>query len=244
MRWGPWHKKKPEIEPAQARLPENETLRIIADHLTELSGEPWHVEENRVRGPGRTAVTLGDDHPAAEGHLDLVFVLDTERPDETSIPDCVTGHGDTTHEKIEIAAGIWSSTSAGALLELRDQKGTFADHYVAHDPDGFPGRHAIHGAIIGWGEGPEHEAAQQWALDHPLLPVIAPALTAAGLDRDRLVGVKIFFGSSDGRATAEVRVNGRACEPAADALLALDWPRPYPGSAYARTFAVLVHPGE
>jgi hypothetical protein len=100
------------------------------------------------------------------------------------------------------------------VLELMERNGEFATHLGPDDPDGFPGWHAIHGGIIGWGLGERYQTVKDWAMNHPLLPALAPALTREPFERDHLIGVKLFFGSYDGVETAEVRVNGRVHEPA------------------------------
>jgi hypothetical protein len=243
MKWRSWGDRKQATggEGAPERLQERETLEIVAARLTALSGAPWRVEGGRVRNEGRLAVDLGHDHAGTAGHLDLVFVLDTERPEDTSLPDCVAGFGGTARESVERAVEIWATTSGAAVLELLDPGGRFATHFGPGEDGGFPGWHAIQGGITGWGAGSDHDAVQQWTADHGILPVIAPALSRAGLARDRLIGVKIFFGTYKGTDTAEVRVNGRVCEPAGQALLAQPWPRPAEGGSYARTYAVLVH---
>jgi hypothetical protein len=87
-------------------------------------------------------------------------------------------------------------------------------------------------------------ASYRWTAGHPLLPALAPVLAAEGFERDRLTGIKIFFGNHNGQEIAEVCVNGRVSEAASQALLALDWPRRDVGGAYARTFVLLVHADE
>jgi hypothetical protein len=228
----------------EERLPDAEVLAIVAERLNLLGGGPWLADgEWGVRGPGRTAVVLGADHVGSVGHLDLHFVVDTGIPGETVVPDCATGYGGTVRDKVSRAVETWASTTAVTLLELAEPKGRFATHLPVGGDDGFPGRHAIHGGIVGWSTGPDHGAVRDWAADHPLLPALAPALPAGRFSRDYLVGVKFFFGSRDGEDMAEVRVNGQVSKRASRALLGLDWPRTDSGVAYARTFALLVHPG-
>ncbi|MEY9877807.1 hypothetical protein ABH931_007331 [Streptacidiphilus sp. MAP12-33] len=241
MGWGPWGRKKAD----QAPEPDPVTLivlRQLAERLDARSGSPWRVQGDRVHGPGRTAIMVTHEHEGTEGHVDLLVVLDTDRPEATSIPDCVSGFGATREEKLTRAVEMWVSTSGAALLEMLEQRGWHGSRFAPQDPTGFPGWHAVQGGVVGWGVGPEHERAMRWAADQDLLPLVAPALRAEGLPRDELVGVKLFFGSLKGNERAEVRVNGQECPAASAALLAADWPRPAEGGSYARTYAILVHP--
>lgn len=114
--------------------------------------------------------------------MDLTIVLDTDRPEQTSLPDCVSGFGPTPEAKRERAVQMWATTTGAAVLEMPGQRGRHGAHFPAEDPDGFPGRHAFQGGIVGWGAGPEHSSVQRWAADRALLRLIAPALTA---DRPR-----------------------------------------------------------
>jgi hypothetical protein len=243
MGWMPWRRgagRTPYDD--RERLPDAAVLELVAGKLTEVSGRPWQVKGSAVEGPGSAAVVLGHDHPGSSGHFDLVYLVDRDRPRETAVPDCVTGHGPTAETKAATAVAAWATTTAVTLLELQEQTGAFADHMRAGSPDGLPGWHAVHGGIIGLGSGTDRAGVQQWVLDHPLLPALAGALTADALPADRPTGVKIFFGSNAGRETAEVRVNGQVHEQATAALRALPWPRAATGAAYARTFVLLVHP--
>lgn len=255
MGWGSWRRKHrggsvgPASAPtpsgvAEERLPDAEVLAVVAERLTELGGKPWRVEGGWAKGPGSTAVVLGEEHTGTAGHLDLLFVLNTDRPETTTVVDCVVGYGTTVRDKIHRAVETWATTTAVTLLELLEHKGRLADHLPSHAGDGFPGWHAIHGGIIGWGTGEGHGAVQDWAAGHPLLPALAPALAAEGFERDHLIGLKLFFGSHNGKDTAEVRVNGQVSGTASQALLGLDWPRRDTGGAYARTFVLLVHADE
>lgn len=224
----------------EARLPEDVVLGMVAHHLSGAMGKPWRVEGAMAKGPGTVGVVLGEDHTGHPGHLDLDFVLNVDRPEDTTISDCVAGYGSTTEHAVERAIQIWLGTTGSALLELLAQDGSFAGHFAADDPDGFPGWHAIHGGIIGWGAGDDHNAAQRWAADNPLPPKLAPALNGT-FERDYLIGIKAFFGGGQGAETAEVRVNGVNHEAATRVLADLDWPRPSDGMSYARTFMLLVH---
>ncbi|MEU6714677.1 DUF6348 family protein [Nonomuraea sp. NPDC046802] len=215
-------------------------LGRVAGRLATATGWAWQVEDDRVKGPGTVAVALGDDHTGSADHVDLDFVLNVDRPEDTTIADCVVGYGGTTEEVADRAVGIWLDTTGSAVLELLTQEGRFAAHFGSEDPDGFPGWHAIHGGIVGWGTGDHHDLVQEWAVGHVLLPHLAPALKGT-FECGQLVGLKAFFGGGDGREIAEIRVNGVRHEAGSRALAELDWPRPEDGMSYARTFVLLVH---
>lgn len=223
------------------RLPDAVILDKLAARLAAASQRDWHVDGDVVRGPGTVGVTLGEDHTDEPGHLDLNFVLNLERPDTTTLTDCVMGYGGTVEESVDRAIGTWLDTTGSAVFELLVQDGSFAGHFGADDPRGFPGWHLIHGGIVGWGSGPEREAVQLWAQDHPLAPALAPVLRKdLELTGGQLVGIKVFFGGREGADTAEVTVNGEVHETAGAALAELDWPRPVDDLSYARTFLLLV----
>ncbi|MFJ5927396.1 DUF6348 family protein [Kitasatospora sp. NPDC092948] len=217
----------------------------MADELSALHGEPWRVEEAdglEVRGPGALAVRIGEPHRTRAEHLDLVFLVDRDRP-ETAVTDCVNRTRGGEDYPLRRGIELWAATTAVSLIELVAHNGRFAGHLDPHDPDGMPGWHAIHGGTVGWGVGERHHVVQDWLLRNPLLPALAPAL-GGDLGRDQLVGVKVVFGSRDGMDTADVRVGGEEHAAASAALAALDWPRfaeDEPGESYARTFILLVH---
>ncbi|TQF04843.1 hypothetical protein E6W39_24700 [Kitasatospora acidiphila] len=223
-------------------LPAPAVLAILAEELTAVSGTAWRSDGELVLGPGRSAIALTDEH-GGPGHLDLVYLVDVQQPDETAIPDCVTGHGPTPEARVRNAIDAWLGTTGAALLELANQQGRFATHRPAGHPEGLPGWHAILGGITGIGVGAQHDAVQSWTAGQALLPALAPALTADGLPRDRLVGIKLFFGSAHGEETAEVRILGEVAPAASAALAALPWPRPADGGSFARSFVLLVHKG-
>lgn len=218
-------------------------LGLVADQLSAAMGAPWEVRDGMAKGPGTLAVVLGADHTGHPSHLDLDFVLNVNRPHETTISDCVTGYGSTPEQVADQAVRMWLGTTGSAVLELLVQDGSHAVHFAPGDPGGLPGWHVIHGGINGWGVGDEHDAVQMWAVQHPLLPHLAPVLKGT-FDRELLVGVKLVFGGGEGSEVAEVRVGGVGHEAASRALAELDWPRPQRGFSYARTFALLVHPDE
>jgi hypothetical protein len=233
-----------DFRSADARLPDAVVLGVVAERLTELSRKPWRVEGSLARGPGSLAVALGEDHTGSAGHLDLVFLLNVDRPDETDVADCSTGFGGTTLQKVERAVDSWIGTTASTVIELLEQQGRLAEHLPASNPEGYEGWHAIQGGITGWGVGDDHEQVRDWAAEHPLLPALSWALGTETLPREHLVGIKVFFGSANGQDTAEVRVNGQVSPAASRAILDLPWPRAATGASYARTFALLVHTEE
>lgn len=151
--------------------------------------------------------------------------------------DCLVGYGSSPRERAQFAAHLWANTTAGAWLELAySLRGQFADHYRGDDAGGFPGWHAVGGAILGFGGGDTASQLQQWWLNNPVLPAVAEALRGAIPDRHP-VGLKIFFGGDD---VAEVRVNGEPSERASRALAALPWPRLEP-AGFVRSYLVLLH---
>ncbi|MGC4936896.1 DUF6348 family protein [Kribbella sp. DT2] len=223
------------------RLPNAVILEKLAVKLAAASRREWHVDGELVRGPGTVGVTLGEDHTDDPGHLDLNFVLNLDRPDTTTLADCVAGYGDSVEDSVDRAIDLWLGTTGSAVFELLVQDGSYAGHFAADDPRGFPGWHLIHGGIVGWGSGDEHQAVQLWAADHLLAPALAPVLTKdLELTGGQLIGIKVFFGGREGSETAEVRVNGEVHDTASAALTELDWPRPAEDLSYARTFLLLV----
>jgi hypothetical protein len=122
------------------------------------------------------------------------------------------------------------------VLELLTQQGSFANHYTSAEC-GLAGRHAIHGALLGWARGDGPDQLQQWWLANPLLPVLAPALDS--IEWPVLGALRIFFGSQRGQSTAEVKLNGTPLVDAADLLLKRDWPR-FQQPAYVRSFVLLI----
>ncbi|WP_449064372.1 DUF6348 family protein [Planomonospora algeriensis] len=222
------------------RLPDEMVLGMVARQLSDATGRSWRVTDDMVRGPGSAAVVLGEDHTGNPGHLDLDFVLNVDRPEDTMISDCVAGYGATPEEAVDRAIRFWLGTTGSALLELLIQDGSFACHFAPDAPDGFPGWHAIHGGVTGWGTGDDSLAVQDWAVDNPLLSHLAPVLGDT-FDRDHLIGVKAFFGGGEDTEAAEIRVDGVRHEAASEVLAGLDWPRPAECLSYARTFLLLVH---
>lgn len=211
-------------------------LGMVAERLSAAMGRPWEVRDGIAKGPGTVAVRLGAGHTDGPAHLDLDFVLSADM----AIGDCVAGYGATVEAAVDRAIQVWLGTTGGAVLELLVQDGSHAAHFAPGDPDGLPGWHAIHGGITGWGTGDDHDAVQRWAVQHVLLPHLAPVLKGT-FEREHLVGVKAFFGGGEGGETAEIRVDGAYHEAGSRALAELDWPRPADGVSYARTFVLLLH---
>ncbi|WP_033211723.1 DUF6348 family protein [Kitasatospora phosalacinea] len=222
----------------------------MADELSALHGEQWQVEGEEVRGPGALAVRLGGPPDGDPHRLDLVFLVDRDRP-ETAVPDRVTGidggpaggsaGGPAGGDQDPVRRGIevWASTAGAALIELVAHNGRFAGHLDPSDPDGMPGWHAVHGGVVGWGTGKRFHDVQDWLVRNPVLPALAPAL-GEDLGRDQLVGVHVSFGGGADGQRAEVLVHGRPHAAASAALAALGWPRVAEGDSYARTFVLLV----
>ncbi|WP_037601842.1 DUF6348 family protein [Streptacidiphilus rugosus] len=218
-----------------------DVLPFVARRLNDTSSARWHVKGDRVRGPGKAAVVLGSghEHAVSDGHVDLAFVLDTDRPDSTTLCDCVSGTGATREERLESAVRAWGTTTAAAVLELLEGRGWHGERFAPDDPKGFTGWHSIQGGVVGAGTGPERQAVMMWAGRQALLRLIAPTVTEEQLNGPGPIGIKFFWGSSHGKDVAEVRINSQDHAPAAAALLAADWPRPESGASYARTYFVL-----
>ncbi|WP_030270495.1 DUF6348 family protein [Streptomyces sp. NRRL B-24484] len=205
-------------------------------------GQRFAVEGSVVRGPGTTAVAVRE-HPGeggGAGHVDLGFALDVGRADGPVVWDCTAGLGRTEEERLESAVRMWATTTAAALVELQEGRGTHGDHVR---PPQLPGWHAVQGpaAVFGFGS----EALSEWLADHQLLPelagAIAPELAVEGAE-PAVTGVKLFLGGRAGEDVAEVRVNGEVSGPGSAALRALGWPR---GErlCWARLFVLLVPDG-
>ncbi|MEE1828601.1 DUF6348 family protein [Streptomyces sp. BE20] len=206
-------------------------------------GQQFTVDGEVVRGPGTTAVAVRE-HPGGEGagHVDLGYVLELGRADAPVVWDCTAGLGKTEEEKLDSAVRMWATTTASALVELREGGGRHGDH--ADHPE-LPGWHAVQGPAAVFGFGNERLAG--WLAEHRVLPALAPALLPAlggpdGRGGRRPHGVKLFLGGKAGDDVAEVRVDGEVSEAASAALRALDWPR---GErlCWARLFAVLTAQG-
>jgi hypothetical protein len=215
---------------------EDFVLTEIARQLSGLAGD-WSVADGRVRGPGDTAVVIGQQHQAdSPNHVDIGFVVDVTQDPPTVIWDCVTGIGGDTESALSRAVTTWTQTTAATIIEMFTQRQQFAAHLGPDDAEGLPGHHVILGPVLAYGRG-EPEALQHWAVGNVLPAAFAETLVPQ-LDQG-LNGVKVFFGGVRGEEVAEVRINGVASAEVSRTLLAMDWPR-LPEPAFARLF-MLVH---
>lgn len=224
------------MEPA--RLADERILQIVGEHLTPFGG-PWRLEDGGLlKGPGSAGVRVAPAHTDSFRHVDLEFLLNVSRP-ETAIVDCSTGLAATPEEAIQQAVAGWVQTTASVALEVLQHRGKLATHLQPGDPDGYPGWHAIVGAVHGWAVDPG-QAKQQWIASTSPWRRLAP-LISTGLDREVFNGVRIFIGGSSTFTSCEVTINGVLHEAASTALAAMDWPRTEKMST-ARVFLLLLHP--
>ena len=214
------------------------TLQLVADRLNEMSGA-WEVQNHLVKGPGTTAIVLKDHDDVGEGHIDIGFVLNDKRPEETTVWDCAVGFGVDLKSKLQCAVDLWSQSTANVPLELLTQSGEFAEHSHGDDGLGISGWHTIHSPIVGWGvkEPPAH--LQKWMVENPLLPRMEASFKES-LPNRPLNGVKFVLGASTSGDAVEVRLNGAYHETLSNALASIDWPRPSP-TAITRYFVLFVH---
>lgn len=232
-----WSRKRQDDGPTRSTT----VLAMVADRMSQFD-MPWSADQitgDQLRGPGTLAIELQENHTDSEAHLDLAFILNVDDPVQTTISDCVTGYGASTEDAWRQAVGTWADLTAATVVELLKPANQYAGHQHGNDPLGFPGWHMIGSDWTGFGWGDQPGALAQWAADEHLVTQLAPAI-AAGLDREHLNGVKIFFGGTAGDEIAEVRINGRRDETSSGVLLALPWPRP-PQAAFARSFLLLPH---
>jgi Family of unknown function (DUF6348) len=251
VKWKFWSNEKPEraedpegAQDAQAAQDaeatrRREVLPMVAERMRQFGHPDWTVQGDLVKGPGTVGIRLAESHSPSPTHLDLDFILNLDRPEETTIGDCVTGYGQTGQAGLRSAVETWATVTAATVLEMLTRNGTYAEHFHGNDPQGFPGWHSIHGPAIGFGH-IDATPLQQWLVNTPILRLLAPSL-AGELDRDRFHGVKLFFGGMAGMEVCEVRVNGRTSEAASDILFEQSWPR-LEKMAFCRTFLLLVHP--
>lgn len=199
----------------------------------------WEITDRGIVGPARAIVRLDQNHHSQSvGHVDVLFILDEGVPEPDHLWDCVSGIGATPVDRARWAAHLWSSTTAGALLEFKySRRGEFADHFRGSEPGGFPGWHIICGAIVGFGHESNTDRLQTWWLENPVLPMLSIVLSDSLDDRACPHGIKIFFG---GDGVAEVRLNGECHEKASTALANLGWPRLYP-PVFARSYVLVLH---
>ncbi len=214
-------------------------LRGLALGLQDLTGRRFVIADDHIEGPGSTRVVVAShpEVPVSEqaAHIDVGFMLNRDREDST-IWDCASGFGADKREAIDSAVSAWLRTTAPVVQELLGGSGEHADHYTSAET-GLAGRHAIHGAILGWGRGDGPNALQRWWLEHPLLPLLAPVLP---LDSGGALGaLRVFFGSQRLESTAEVTLNGRTLSAASGLLLEQGWPR-FEQPAYVRAFVLVI----
>ncbi|WP_037605190.1 DUF6348 family protein [Streptacidiphilus rugosus] len=211
-------------------------------------GREFHIEDQVVRGPGRTAVAVREHrdtggYPGAAPHLDLGYALRLGDGEGPVVWDCVSGLGRTEEQRLENGVRMWRTTTASAVVELLEQRGLHGDVYppeaVPPKPPGravgVPGWHTVQGpaCVFGFRNGPLSE----WVADHHLLPAVAGHVLPR-LDGRALHGVRFFFGGRADDEVAEVRLNGEPLPAASEALRATAWPR---GEhlAWARCFLLL-----
>lgn len=215
------------------------TLDELAAGMQRLTGRSFSVEDGHVDGPGTTRLVVRP-HPEVEvsaqsAHVDIGYVLNRERDDAT-IWDCASGFGATKPDAIASAVGAWLRTTAPVVQELMVGTSEYADHYAASET-GIVGRHALHGAILGWGRGDGPGVLQRWWLDNPLLPLLAPVLNPTSWPT--VGALRIFFGSHQGQSTTEVKLNGHPLDDAGRLVAELRWPR-FEDPAYVRSFVLLI----
>jgi hypothetical protein len=213
---------------------------MVAERLAELDAA-WAsatVDGDLLRGPGTLGVVLRPNHTGAEAHVDLDFVLDLDRPAETTIPDCCSGPGETPEEALRRAVQTWAELTAATVFELVRPANRLAEHLHADEPGGFPGWHLITAGWMGFGFGDPAPLAQ-WATDEHAVTSLAPVIER-GLSRPELNGVKLLFGGTAGDEIAEVRINGVVDRRASRALAGLPWPR-LAEPVFARAFLLLAH---
>ncbi|MBO0611319.1 DUF6348 family protein [Myceligenerans salitolerans] len=213
---------------------------LLATALHESRGGGWTITEpGFVRGPGSTAVAIQPDDSGTPSHLDLEFILNVDRREETSVVDCVTGVAKDPFDAVRHAIFQWLQTTGAAVFELFEQQGEIAGHFSHDDPLGVPGWHTIGGNALGWGYGATDHAVRDWMVANPPWVPIAEDLKS-GLDREQFNGIKLYIASSETFTTAEVRINGQIHEPSSQALAVLDWPRTVDLSV-GRTYLLLLH---
>lgn len=224
-------------------LPDEHVLELAGIKLAELTGQEWRVGPGPLlRGPGTLGVRIGERHSDSYRHIDLEFLLNVDRADETSLPDCASGLASDPGEAARQAVGAWADTTASVALELLEQRGKYATHFAPGVPGGFPGWHAIVGGVSGWGTGADAAAKRQWVAGTCPWAGLAPAIST-GLARPFLNGIRIFIGQGGDYENCEVKINGMLHEPSTAALTAMNWPRTTQMST-AKVFLLLVHPEE
>lgn len=233
-----------QAEAADRLRPEHRLDVIARSVVREMAalGRQFHIDDQVVRGPGRTAVAVREHREQREGggeagtaHLDLGYVLRLGDGEGPVVWDCASGLGRTEEQRLENGVRMWRTTTASAVVELLEQRGLHGDHYPPGAAAGAPGWHTVQGpaCVFGFRNGP----LSDWVEGNHLLPAVAEHVLPR-LDGRALHGVRIFFGGRAGDEVAEVRVNGEPVPAASAALRALPWPRDQ-HLAWARGFLLL-----
>jgi Family of unknown function (DUF6348) len=205
-----WQQASAEPADGQNGARTREILTLVAERMRTFGGE-WPataVTGPLLKGPGTVGIVLRDNHTELDAHLDLDFVLNVDRPAETTISDCVTGFGETARDAWRQGIDTWAGLTAATVVEMLRPANEFAQHHHGDDPLGFLGWHSISAGFTGFGLA-EPGLLAQWAFENDLVPRLRPAIVG-GLDREHLNGVKILFGGVAGDEVAEVRINN-AC---------------------------------
>ena len=199
-------------------------------------GPDWVDDGAQLVGPGGVAVLVATQHEAGPGHVDLGFRIADGAFAGHVFWDCVAGGSAGDEAAARFAATVWARSTAPAMMELVTRTGQYGDHCHGDPALGLARWHSIHGPILTYGQA-DTTALRAWCRDHPVIPILQPLLEPE-LGGAPPHGVKFLLGAFGPRALAEVRVDGRRCDAASDALLA--WPKD--GPATARFFTVFVHP--
>lgn len=209
--------------------------RLVAERLDGAVG-PWRAAGPNVFGPGTTGVGVVEHEGTPDGHVDVGFVLNRERPDAPILWDCAAGAGADAAERIAGAVDTWFTGTWPVIRELLSGRREFAVHCAGDHPLGLPGWHVIRGPVLAFGEPTAAQALLSWAAAQPLLRAVGAALVAA-FDRPALNGIKLVLAPG----IAEARVNGRVDAAATAALQRVPLPA-LDGFAGVRCFSLAVSP--
>jgi hypothetical protein len=221
-----------------AALSADRILEIAAPMLASVGGD-WRLVDGPMLRSGSLGVRVLPSDVAEPRHIDLEIVLNVDRPDVPTIVDCTLGLSADRVEAARQAIQAWIETCLVTVLEMIEQRGTFANHWQPNSAGGFAGWHAIVGSITGW-SADGSAAKQQWFAEAMPWSTLAPVI-ATGIDRPHLNGVRMLVGQGGDSSECEVRINGRRHEASSEALSRLDWPRTERYGT-ARTFVLLVGP--
>lgn len=209
--------------------------RLLADRLDGEVGA-WRAEGPNVIGPGTTGLGVVEHLGTPDGHVDIGFVLNRQRPEGPVLWDCAAGAGASVAGRIGAAVDAWMTGTWPVVRELLSGRHEYAAHCGSDHPLGLPGWHVLRGPLLAFGDAEAAEALQTWAVRAPLLRQIAEPLTAA-FDRPALNGVKLVLGPG----VAEVRINGRVDAAASKALEGVGLPA-LNAFAFLRCFSLAVSP--